>query len=97
MTVVGRVTRVERIALRHVGVDIASATEAGPITVRLGPARYVEGRMKIAEGDQIQVTGLRAIIGGREVILAQRVKKGEATLELRDAAGVPLWVGRKAR
>lgn len=76
-------------------VYLTLETEAGQIAIFLGPNLYVDQLpVKIKALDRIQVTGSKVMWGGKTVILAAEVKKGDQVLKVRDPHGVPLWSGR---
>ena len=76
------------------GVHLRLSTAEGPVDVHLGPAWWLEKQpVQVAKGDKVEVTGSRVAVEGRPALIAQAVKKGEAELSLRDAAGVPAWSG----
>ena len=76
-------------------VYLTLQTEKGPIAVFLGPSPYVDKLPEqIKALDRIQVTGSKVMWGGKPVILAAEVKRGDQVLKLRDANGVPVWSGR---
>jgi hypothetical protein len=50
-----------------------------------------EKEFNLEKGDQIVVTGATAEVGGSEALIAREVKKGDKTLVLRDAQGIPKW------
>ena len=76
-------------------VYLTLETEAGQIAVFLGPNLYVDQLpVTIKALDRIQVTGSKVMWGGKTVILAAEVKKGDQVLKLRDRNGVPAWSGR---
>lgn len=63
-------------------------------TVHLGPEWFVsESGFKFAKKDHITVTGARATIAKKPVVIAAKVELGDRLLVLRDARGVPLWRG----
>ena len=95
-TVAGTVEQVEKIARgNHNGVHLTLTTSAGSVQVHLGPDFYLDKQaVKIAKGDQVEVTGSKVTFQGSPAIIAQTVKKGDAVLTLRDAAGVPAWAGQ---
>ena len=69
-------------------------TEKEKLIVYLGPGWFVEKQgMKIADLDQIQVTGSRIMIQGKPALLAAEVRKGDQVLKLRNEQGQPLWRG----
>lgn len=64
------------------------------LIVYLGPGWFVEKQgMKIANLDQIQVTGSRIMIQGKPAMIAGEVRKGSQILKLRNEQGQPLWRG----
>jgi hypothetical protein len=70
-------------------------TEAGKITIFLGPDFYVDKlpiQVKIL--DKIQVTGSKISYEGQPVILAAEIKNGDQILKLREPNGAPVWSGR---
>jgi hypothetical protein len=76
-------------------VYLTVQTEAGQIIVFLGPNLFVEQQpVEIKALDRIQVTGSKVMWGGKPVILAAVVKKGDQVLKVRDPNGVPLWGDR---
>jgi hypothetical protein len=67
-------------------------TTSGEILVQLGADFWVEKQaLNFRFGDVIAVKGSMLAIDGKPVIVAQSVTWGTSMLELRDAAGVPLW------
>lgn len=94
-TVSGKVTAVQRIAHggRSEGIHLSLQTAGGQVVVLLGPAHFIDkASLKINQGDEITVTGARQ----DAMLIAREVKKGSDTLQLRTAAGLPLW-GRGQR
>jgi hypothetical protein len=60
--------------------------------VHLGPTSYLaDQKFTVAKGNQVEVTGSKVKQGDDEVILARQVKKGDQTIALRDAQGIPAW------
>jgi len=80
------------------GVHLMVKTDTETIDVHLGPSWYVDRqKMKFEANDAVEVTGSRVTFDGKPAIIAAEVKKGEETLKLRDASGVPAWAGRGGR
>lgn len=76
------------------GVHLSVETEAGVVSVHLGPSWYLdEQEMQITEGDNIEVTGSKVTFSGEPVIIAATVRNGDRVLTLRDENGVPMWQG----
>jgi hypothetical protein len=74
------------------GVRFTLKTEQGPIEVILGRGSYVEQQgLKFEPQDKVTVKGSRVAVAGKPTIIAAEVTKGEKTLKLRDAKGMPLW------
>jgi hypothetical protein len=74
-------------------------TDQGTLEVHLGAIDcWKANGFELAKGDSIEVTGSKAKVDDAEVLLAREVKKGEKTVTLRDAQGVPAWArGRRSR
>jgi hypothetical protein len=78
----------------HYGIHLTLKTDKGTVDVHLGPEWYIERQdAKIEKGDTIEVKGSRVSIAGKPAIIAAEVKKGDSTLVLRDANGIPAWAG----
>jgi hypothetical protein len=76
------------------GYHLTVKTEKETITVHLGPSSYLEGKIKLQKGDNIEVTGSRTKIDGKPVIIAQKIKSGSSEVVLRDEDGTPKWAGK---
>jgi hypothetical protein len=95
-TVSGSVEAVDRVEGRRggPGVHLRLKTGDGILDVHLGPAWFLDRQeLKIAKDDAIEVTGSKVQFRGKAALVAQTVKKGDASLTLRDASGVPVWAG----
>jgi len=76
------------------GIHVTLNTPAGVTDVHIGPTWYVASKnVEFAKGDALTVVGSSATLGGKNVIIAREVKRGDQVLILRDAKGVPLWSG----
>jgi hypothetical protein len=99
--VTGEVAKVDSIIpMRGMsgGVHVALKTEQGEVSVHLGPQWYLENQdVKIEPGDRVEITGSRVTVQGKPAIIAAEVRKGDEVLQLRDAAGVPVWAGWRKR
>ncbi len=100
-TVSGEVVKVEKVVPikgMSYGIHLQLKTDKETIPVHLGPAWFIDRqKMKIAQGDKIEVTGSRVTFNNAPAIIASEVKKGGSVLKLRDANGVPVWAGRGRR
>jgi hypothetical protein len=97
--VTGEVLRVERVPAKRggkgPGIHLVLKTASGELAVHLGPASYVDKQpMTFAPKDQVEVHGSRVTVGGMPALIAARVTKGSAVLQLRDDNGVPVWRGQ---
>lgn len=96
-TLAGQVLEVRKVTpMRGMsyGVEIVVRTGTDKVAVHLGPAWFVENQeIRIAKGDSVEVEGSRVAIAGKPVVLAASVRKGDSVLQLRDAAGIPVWAG----
>lgn len=80
------------------GVHLMVKTATETVSVHLGPSWFLEKReVQIKSGDKVKVTGSRITFDGKPAIIASEVDKGGRVLKLRDANGVPVWSGRRAR
>ena len=85
----GGIPEMERLTLK---------TPQEKLTVVLGPDWFLAQQdWHITTLDRIEVTGSRFELDGMPALIAQKVKKGEKILELRDASGRPLWAASRPR
>jgi hypothetical protein len=99
-TVRGEVIAVERFngkgmsAGRHLRIK----TEKETLSVHLGPEWYLEQQdVEVEAGDVVEVKGSRVAFEGAPAVIAAEVRRGDATLTLRDASGWPVWSGWRRR
>jgi len=95
VTVTGTVEKITESASRgglRMGRHVTLETDGGTVEVHLGPVGYwKKNGFDLAKGDTIEVTGSKSKVDDTEVMRAREVKKGEKTVTLRNAQGVPLW------
>jgi hypothetical protein len=95
VTVNGTVEEVKEYPSRsgwRTGQHVTLKTDTGSLDVHLGPTDYwKKNGFELAKGDSIEVTGSKIKVDDAEVVLAREVKKGEKTVTLRNAQGVPAW------
>ena len=96
-TIKGTVESVEKtIPMKgmNYGIHVMLKADKETIAVHLGPQWYIERQdVKIVKGDAIEVKGSRITFDKKPAIVAAEVKKGDQTLILRDANGIPAWAG----
>jgi len=80
------------------GTHLTLKTGEETLDVHAGPSWFLaKQKMSFAKGDEIEVTGAKAKFGEQEALLARVIKKGEQSVTLRDARGIPVWArGRRA-
>ncbi len=94
MTVTGTVEEVQQHTRNSGwgGTHLTMKTKDGMLDVHLGPSRFLaEKQFTFSKGDSLEVTGSKIPYDGGEALVAREVKKGDKTLTLRDASGIPLW------
>jgi hypothetical protein len=93
---VGRVEAVDQriceiCKCAELSVTLKSGSER--LEVRLGPKNYFEQRdFHLSAGDMIEVTGIQFTKRGKEVVLANEVRKAGEKLVLRGKNGRPAWI-----
>jgi hypothetical protein len=95
-TVGGEVVSVEKITGQGMdsGWSLTLKTVKETILVYLGPGWFLEKQdLGFAPKDQVEVTGSQITFKGKPAIIAAQVKKGDKSLILRDAGGIPAWAG----
>jgi hypothetical protein len=76
-------------------VEVSATVKTGDelLEVRLGPKTFLEEHdFHLSRGDSIEVTGLRFNERGKEVVLANEVRKAGEKLDLRGKYGRPVWI-----
>ena len=75
------------------GVHLILRAQSALVDVYVGPAWFTKQQnFEFMKGDALSVTGSRAVIAGRNALVAREIKKGDKVLWLRNADGFPLWV-----
>lgn len=92
----GTVEQVKQVSGRHGwnGTHLVLKTESGTMAVHVGPSSYLTAQgFSFAQGDEVQVLGSKLKFADSEALIAREIKRGNKTLVLRDAQGVPRWSG----
>ena len=77
-------------------VHLMLKTETETVEVRLCPTVFLKDfDATFEKGEQIEVTGSRVKVDGKDVILAREVVNGNSTVVLRDKTGAPVWTWMK--
>lgn len=73
-------------------VQIILRTEKCEIPVEIGPQWYIEFQgFTIVPKDRLEITGSIITLNNREIMIAQKLKRGSLALQLRDEEGASLW------
>jgi hypothetical protein len=95
----GKVLEVRRVTpMRGMseGVEIVLRSATGEVTAHLGPVWFLDDQqLQVKKGDTVDVAGSSVTLRGKNVLLAASVRRGSDVLQLRDAAGIPAWAGRR--
>jgi hypothetical protein len=76
------------------GTHLIVKSDGGTFDAHLGPTRFLaKNNFSFAKGDQVEIIGSKVKMGGADALLARQVKKGDRTLTLRNAQGIPVWSG----
>ncbi len=77
------------------GLHLTLKTAAERLDVHVGPTWFVSSKgVTFAKGDNVTVTGSKVTVSGAPAVIAREIKKGDTTLTLRNASGIPAWSGR---
>jgi len=76
------------------GIELLLQTDAGTVSVHLGPEWYVNNQDKrLVVRDHLEIKGSRVTCEGKAVIMASQVARGIELFTLRDEQGRPVWDG----
>ncbi|MBM4264603.1 MAG: DNA-binding protein [Deltaproteobacteria bacterium] len=99
--ITGEITSIDQITPNKgmaAGIHMNVKTDKDSLSVHLGPSWYLENQdVKLEPKDKVEVKGSRITFGGKPVVIAAEVKKGDEVLKLRDDAGFPVWSGWRRR
>jgi hypothetical protein len=74
------------------GFHLELMTDKGVVEVHVAAGKFLsEYGFTFAVGDEIEVTGSRVQMDGKDAFLARSIKKGQTTYVFRDKKGEPLW------
>jgi hypothetical protein len=77
---------------KQYGVVIGLDTEKEDVVLcAVGPAYFIDPKITFAAGDEIEVTGSRVPYKGRSEMLVSVLKRGDVTVNIRNAKGKKLW------
>jgi hypothetical protein len=73
-------------------VRLVVQTEGRLVHVELAPGWYLDEQgLRFSKEDVVSIDGERRSKGGRDVIVARRVRGPQGAVELRDENGEPVW------
>lgn len=74
------------------GIHLTLKTEKEILDVHLGPSWFLKKHeMTLVKGDEVEITGSRVKLAGKDALLARILKKGDQSLTLRNEQGIPAW------
>ncbi|WP_420264590.1 DNA-binding protein [Candidatus Magnetominusculus dajiuhuensis] len=93
--ITGAVEAVETFTspVRGMSIGILLILKTGDGTIAYTSGFIERQDVKFDKGDTVEVRGAKATFDGSPAIIAAEVKKGGATLRLRDENGLPRWAG----
>ena len=100
VTLKGTVEKVTQNAspLGWPGTHLTLKTGTETLDVHVGPSDFLTAKkFEIAAGDQVEVIGSKIKYEGADALLAREIKKGDTSLILRNAQGIPLWSAGRRR
>lgn len=63
--------------------------------MRVGPSWFLsQHKIDFVKGNEVEITGSKVKINGRDTLLAREVKQDGNVVTLRNAQGVPEWAGK---
>jgi len=100
VTMKGTVEAVKQLAGPRgwAGTHLSLKTDAETLDVHVGPSWFLtQSKISFAKGDQIEVTGSKVKFENSDALIAREIKKGDKTITLRNAQGIPAWSGGHRR
>jgi DNA/RNA endonuclease YhcR with UshA esterase domain len=97
-TIKGTIEAVNQVHGRQgcCGEHLSLNTGTALVQVHVGPAAYVkQQQFSFVKGDEIEVTGSKIELNGKDVIIAREIRKQGKTLVLRSPQGIPNWAGSR--
>lgn len=74
------------------GTHLSLKTDKETIDVHVGPSWFLtQNKIGFAKDDQIEVTGSKVKFEDKDALIAREIRKGEKTITLRNAQGIPVW------
>jgi len=94
-TISGRIESVEEKDAPGKGdmvVLMVKTTGNETVKVKLGPQTWLKSQnIELRANDQVEVTGSKVTVDGKQCLIATEVRKDGKTLKFRDAYGKPTW------
>lgn len=92
--ITGVVQEIREVPGAYEGIYLVVKTDTSTVLVRVAPAAFLkEMDTSFAVGNQVQITGAKALGVAEEQILAREIILGTNTVTLRDGKGIPVWAG----
>jgi hypothetical protein len=72
------------------GSHLLLSTTSGPVDASMASSMLGKGALKVAPGQQVQVTGVMKTLKDKQVFLVRTVKVGGQTYTIRNKHGIPV-------
>ena len=98
VTVKGTIEEVKQYPSKgnSTGTHLMLKTSEGTNDVHVGPSWFLsQQKIEFANGNEIEVTGSKVKVNGKDALIAREIKEGEKVITLRNAQGVPEWAGKR--
>jgi len=80
------------------GTHLMLKASDGILDVHVGPSWFLsQQKIEFAKGNEIEVTGSKVKVDGKDALIAREIKKDGNVITLRNAQGVPEWAGNRSR
>lgn len=80
------------------GTHLMLKASEGALDVHVGPSWFLsQQKIEFAKGNEIEVTGSKVKVNGKDSVIAREIKKDEKVITLRNAQGVPEWAGKRSQ
>jgi hypothetical protein len=80
------------------GTHLMLKASEGILDVHVGPSWFLsQQKIEFAKGNEIEVTGSKVKVNGKDTVIAREIKKDEKVITLRNAQGIPEWAGYRTQ
>jgi hypothetical protein len=87
----GSITKINAVNTGFAGTHVKLESSEGAVDVHLGAGPAADpARLGLSVGQSVEITGMMATVGGRNVFLARTLVEGDRTITLRNEHGIPV-------